>query len=98
MHLQFTNPDGSLEMNLDVDVSPPSLPVGNIDDYDGSNTKKRAWLLKHSNGNKLGTRSVRLRRMNRNLVIPELVSIENIRFNHLNYVLIYYLVSSVSEP
>ena len=47
MHLQFTNPDGSLEMNLDVDVSPPSLPVGNIDDYDGSNTKKRAWLLKH---------------------------------------------------
>ena len=36
LHLQYEEPDGSF-LNLDVDVSPPSLPVKNIDKYNGSN-------------------------------------------------------------
>ena len=43
LHLEFHEPDGSL-LNLDVDVSPPTIPVMNISEYDGSNTKKREWL------------------------------------------------------
>ena len=36
MHLQYQEPDGTF-LNLDVDVSPPSIPVKNIDKFNGSN-------------------------------------------------------------
>ena len=84
-------------MNLDIDVSPPTIPVRNIDKFNGSNEKKRKWLEKHrpvnwlaewwksydmsdavtydENGEMIigGKRSVRLRRVNMDLVIPEQV-------------------------
>ena len=87
MSLEFDEPDGS-KLNLDVDVSPPTIPVRNNEKYDGSNKKKREWLEKHRPVNWIsewrksydmtaaaegGKRSVRLRRVNRNLVIPERV-------------------------
>ena len=89
MSLEFNEPDGS-KFNLDVDVSPPTIPVRNKDAFDGSNKKKREWLEKHRPVNWLpewrksydmsaagkvegGKRSIRLRRVNRNLVIPERV-------------------------
>ena len=43
LHLEFHNDDGSV-INLDVDISPPSVPVSL--NFDGTNTKKRAWLEK----------------------------------------------------
>ena len=87
MSLKFDEPDGS-QFNIDVDVSPPTIPVINNDWYNGSNKKKKEWLEKHRPVNWIpewrksydmtaaaegGKRSVRLRRVNRNLVIPERV-------------------------
>ena len=107
LHLQFIEPDKTL-INLDVDVSPPSIPVQNINKYDGCNQKKRQWLEKYrpvnwngewnksydmtdagrdSDGsiNHDGTRCIRLRRVNRHLVIPEQVSLImiNVEFRNL---------------
>ena len=57
LHLEFVNDDGSV-LNLDVDVSPPSIPLstgskknrwGDYEHepvFDGSNEDKRAWLEK----------------------------------------------------
>ena len=59
----------------------------NIDQYDGNNDKKRQWLERNRPINWIaewrksynmseavgGNKSVRLRRVNRNLVIPEQV-------------------------
>jgi len=57
LHLEFVNDDGTV-LNLDVDVSPPSIPVsrgktwdryGRVNGeplFDGSNAAKRAWLEK----------------------------------------------------
>ena len=72
---------------LDIDLSPPSIPVRNVNDYDGSNQKKRDWLEKFRPKNWLrewrkspdmsaasgGRRSIRLRRLSEDLVIPERV-------------------------
>ena len=46
LHLQFSEPDGSF-LNFDVDVSPPVPSLEDVWNYDGSNEKKKAWLLKH---------------------------------------------------
>ena len=91
-----------------MDVSPPSIPVQNINKYDGCNQKKRQWLEKYrpvnwngewnksydmtdagrdSDGsiNHDGTRCIRLRRVNRHLVIPEQVSLimKNVEYRNL---------------
>ena len=84
---------------LDVDVNVPTFPVKNIEDYDGSNTAKRAFLVKNRHrivnwraewrksidmsaavritheGRKVGggRRSIRFRRINREIVIAEQV-------------------------
>ena len=42
--LEFQNDDGSV-LNLDVDISPPVIPVSNLD-FDGNNRVKRDWLAK----------------------------------------------------
>ena len=44
-HLEYVQPDGSL-FNIDVDISPPSIPFKNDswEDFDGSNQLKRDWL------------------------------------------------------
>ena len=91
LHLEFDEPDEpNGKLNLDVDVSPPTIPVRFIENYDGNNEKKRRWLERHRPANwvsewrksydmtaagksKGAKRSVRLRRINRNLVIPEQV-------------------------
>ena len=85
--MEFDEPDGT-KFNLDVDVSPPTIPVEYIEYYDGNNEDKRKWLEKKRPVNWLkeweksydmtaagdgGKRAVRLRRVNRNLVIPEMV-------------------------
>ena len=85
--MEFDEPDGT-KFNLDVDVSPPTIPVLNADYYDGNNVMKRKWLEENRPVNWLsewkksydmtaagdgGKQAVRLRRVNRNLVIPELV-------------------------
>ena len=46
-HLEFVQPDGSL-LNIDVDISPPTIPVINDSwkDFDGSNEFKRTWLTR----------------------------------------------------
>ena len=46
--MEFVEPDGSL-FNIDVDVTPPSIPVWNDGpkDFNGSNKKKRQHLEKH---------------------------------------------------
>ena len=86
LHIEFHEPDGT-KINLDVDVSPPTIPVKNVENYDGSNKRKRQWLEKHRPVNWIsewrktydmtaatgGKRAVRLRRVNRDLVIPEQV-------------------------
>ena len=46
IHLEFDEPDGT-KFNLDVDVSPPTIPVTNVDQYEGDNKKKREWLEKN---------------------------------------------------
>ena len=59
MHLEFVNDDDGTILNLDVDVSPPSIPFsrgktrdkwgivkGEEPEFDGSNAAKRAWLEK----------------------------------------------------
>ena len=91
LHLEFDEPDGT-KLNLDVDVSPPTIPVRNIKEYDGNNQMKRKWLERYRPANwipewrksydmtaagkrKGGKRSVRMRRINRNMVIPEQVEI-----------------------
>ena len=109
LHLQFQEPDGSV-FNLDADVNPPTIPVTNIDKFNGSNEMKRKWILENrhkivnwrseywksydmsaavrynEDGEMIGggTRSVRLRLVNRNMVIPEQVA-SNSRF------FLYYL-------
>ena len=40
LHLQWSQ----FNINMDVDFSPPCLPVSNIDQYDGKIEKKRAFL------------------------------------------------------
>ena len=89
LHLEFCGDDGTPELNLDIDVSPPSLYVNN-EDYDGNNLEKRAWLLrerpvdwrpeyrKSQDMTEVGKdrsrrRSVRIRRLNRDTVVPEQV-------------------------
>ena len=96
LHLEFHDPEG--KFNLDVDVSPPTIPVTNVDEYEGSNEKKRAWLLKHrpvdwliewwkspdmSDAGLGGKRSIRLRKINKSLVIPEQVNQSFL--SYLNY-------------
>ena len=46
IHLEFDEPDGT-KFNIDVDVSPPTIPVTNVDQYGGDNKKKREWLEKN---------------------------------------------------
>ena len=84
---------------MDVDVSPPTIAVSNIDKYDGSNRKKRQWLERHRPINWVPEwykshdmsaavmydedgemivdedvhRCIRMRRVNKDLVIPEQV-------------------------
>ena len=107
--MEFDEPDGT-KFNLDVDVSPPTIPVilsydgtwnyshsesddgdwKRFEDYDGNNEQKRRWLEENRPVNWLSEwkksydmtaageggkikRAVRLRRVNRNLVIPEQV-------------------------
>ena len=86
LHLEFHEEDGT-KFNLDVDVSPPTIPVKNVENFNGSNQSKKKWLEKHRPVNWIsewrksydmtaavgGKRAVRLRRINRNLVIPEQV-------------------------
>ena len=88
MHFEFEEDDGT-KINLDVDVSPPTIPVKNVENFNGSNKSKREWLEKHRPVNWIsewrksydmtaatgGKRAVRLRRVNRDLVIPEQVII-----------------------
>ena len=47
LHLEFRQKDGTF-LRLDIDINPPSisLPKKLLDDFDGSPTKKRAWLVK----------------------------------------------------
>ena len=94
LHLQFNdNP----KFNIDIDLSPPVIHVKNADRFDGSNDLKRQWIEKNrpylwlpewrktpnmSAAKRGGKRSIRLRRINRNLVIPERVS--SINKNFLN--------------
>ena len=40
LHLQFSK----INLNLDIDFVPPSLPTRNTDQYDGTVDKKRAYL------------------------------------------------------
>ena len=83
-------------INIDVDLSPPQISVKNVEDYDGSNEKKRKFLWKNREhiidwlpeyqksydmsafgrlivGQGGGKKSIRMRKVNRNLVIPERV-------------------------
>ena len=59
LHLEFVNEDNTVTY-MDVDINPPSIPVSKRlyqeypqgpvieeEDYDGSNTDKRAWLEEH---------------------------------------------------
>ena len=86
MHLEFELSNKKL-FNLDVDLSPPSINVKNVNDYDGSNVNKRIWLEKNRPKNWVpewrkspdmsaatgGRKSIRLRRLSDDLVIPERV-------------------------
>ena len=90
LHLEFCDEEGRPQLNLDVDISPPTLYVDN-QDYDGNNVDKRAWLRrkrpldwrteyrKSPDMTEVGKyknlrRSVRFRRISRNVVIPEQVN------------------------
>ena len=39
--------ESNITFNIDVDINPPSIPVRNDKEYDGSNVKKRKWLFKN---------------------------------------------------
>ena len=90
LHLEFCDEEGRPQLNLDVDISPPTLYVDN-EDYDGNNVDKRAWLLrerpvdwrpeyrKSPDMTDVGKyddrrRSVRFRRISRDTLIAEQVS------------------------
>ena len=40
LHIKFSK----YNVNLDVDLNPPNFRTSNIDDYNGSNRKKRKYL------------------------------------------------------
>ena len=114
LHLQFHEPDGSM-FNLDVDVNPPTIPVNNIDKFNGSNEMKRKWIIENrhkivnwrseywkshdmsaavrydEHGEMIGggTRSVRLRLVNHDTVIPEqvIMSVPILKFDFKTFTL-----------